>query len=228
MIYILWPTIRPYTFIKVYKIWIDRISNTKNLITHVCVNNQLDSDIVKSVLSDSDKVIILNSTRRGVCEPACLLSSSLNANGDDIIILASDDFTPPLNWDRYLINKLQGKTGGLILRDGYQLPDSSNMLYPCVTIPIMSYGCLLKLNKIIYHTAYFHMFSDVELYMNLKDLGLLIDDRMIDTTTFEHHHYAAGKRQSDQFDQSYNLRWKEDEITWNKRKLMPVEERIKI
>jgi hypothetical protein len=72
------------------------------------------------------------------------------------------------------------------------------------------------------------MFSDSELYFNLKDMGLLIDDRMTDETMFEHHHYAAGKRNADQADQAYNHKWKEDEITWNKRKNLPVEERIKV
>ena len=70
------------------------------------------------------------------------------------------------------------------------------------------------------------MFSDCELYNTSKELDLLIDDRMQDTTIFEHHHHASGKRRPDQFDQSYYNKWKEDEITWNKRKNMPVEERI--
>jgi hypothetical protein len=135
----------------------------------------------------------------------------------------------PQGWDTYLINKLNGKGDvGLMVRDGYQLPDSSNMLYPAITIPIMTYGCLKKLNMTIYHPAYNHMFSDCELYNNLKDLGLLYDDRKNDTTVFEHLHHAAGKRNADGADQAYNAKWKDDEITWNKRKLLPLEERIKV
>ena len=67
-----------------------------------------------------------------------------------------------------------------------------------------------------------------ELYNNLKDLGLLYDDRLNDETVFEHLHYAANKRRPDQADQAYNAKWGEDEITWNKRKLLPVEKRIEI
>lgn len=29
-------------------------------------------------------------------------------------------------------------------------------------------------------------------------------------------------------DRAYNAKWKDDEITWNQRKLMPVEKRIEI
>jgi hypothetical protein len=145
---------------------------------------------------------------------------------DDIVVFASDDFMAPQGWDTYLIDKLKERTSALFVRDGYQLPDSSNMLHPAITIPIMTYDCLLKINRAIYHPSYNHMFSDCELYLTLKDLGLLYDDRLNDETTFEHHHYAAGKRTADQADQAYNNKWKEDEITWNKRKDMSVEERI--
>lgn len=228
MIHILWATIRPQMFNVVYKMWLERSSN-KDIITHVAVNSQADANIVKQVLGKNDEVIIITSDRKGVCYPSYILSSKLEAKANDIVIFASDDFMAPQGWDTYLLNKFNGKEDvGLMVRDGYQLPDSSNMLHAAITIPIMTYGCLKKLNMTIYHPAYNHMFSDCELYNNLKDLSLLYDDRINDTTIFEHLHYAAGKRNADGADQAYNAKWKDDEITWNKRKLLPVEERIKI
>jgi hypothetical protein len=227
MIHILWATIRPQMFNVVYKMWLERSSN-KDIITHVAVNSQADANIVKQVLGKNDEVIIVTSDRKGVCYPSYMLSSRLEANQNDIVVFASDDFTPPNQWDIYLNSKLNNKQGALFVRDGYQAPDSSNMLHPCITIPIMTYGCLEKLNKVIYHPAYYHMFSDCELYLNLKDLGLLIDNRMTDTTIFEHHHWAGGKRSADQNDQNYNSKWAEDDIMWKKRNLMSVEERLKV
>ena len=70
------------------------------------------------------------------------------------------------------------------------------------------------------------MFSDCELYDNLKDLNLLYDDRMNDNTIFEHLHYAAGKRNADQADRAYNSKWSEDDLMWQKRKIMTIEERL--
>jgi len=228
MIYILWPTIRPKLFLKSHKVWIDRSNNSDIITTHVCVDNIKDSEIVKTGLFEKDKVIVFKSKNIGVCAPSYTLSSDLIAEDGDIIILASDYFIPPHDWPNILIEKLGGKEGCLMVNDGYQKPDSSNMQYPCVTIPIMTYSCLLKLNKIIYNPSYNHMFSDAELYMNLKDLNLLIDNRKVDETIFEHVHWVTGKRKADQADQSYNLKWKEDEMMWNSRKSLPVEKRIEV
>jgi hypothetical protein len=210
--------------------WMRRAENPENIQTYVAVNWEQHANELRDYLK-KNYLITLNTNRIGVCYPSYQLSSNLGVNmgqckDDDIVVFASDDFMAPQGWDTYLIDKLKGRTSALFVRDGYQLPDSSNMLHPAITIPIMTYDCLLKINRSIYHPSYNHMFSDCELYLTLKDLGLLYDDRLNDETTFEHHHYAAGKRQPDQADQAYNNKWKEDEITWNKRKDMSVEERI--
>jgi hypothetical protein len=230
MIHILWPTIRPYVFANSYKIWIEKSTN-KDITTHVCINDFFTNEekaIVRKAIGQTGKILEINQTRFGVCQKAYELSSKLEANDDDIVVFASDDFLPPNDWDNYIVNKLKDKQGCLMVRDGYQLPDSSNMLHPCITIPIMTYGCLKQLNKVIYHPAYYHMFSDCELYLNLKELGLLIDDRLTDMTVFEHHHYAAGKRNADQNDVNYNVKWIDDDKMWKKRSVMSVTERIKV
>jgi hypothetical protein len=210
--------------------WMRRAENPENIQTYVAVNWEQHANELRDYLK-KNYLITLNTNRIGVCYPSYQLSSNLGVNmgqckDDDIVVFASDDFMAPQGWDTYLIDKLKERTSALFVRDGYQLPDSSNMLHPAITIPIMTYDCLLKINRAIYHPSYNHMFSDCELYLTLKDLGLLYDDRLNDETTFEHHHYAAGKRTADQADQAYSNKWKEDEITWNKRKDMSVEERI--
>jgi hypothetical protein len=231
MIHILWCTLRPQQFKEMHAEWIKRADKPENIQTYVAVNWEQHSNELKEYLS-KNYLVTLNTNKIGVCYPSYQLSSALGikmgkCENQDIVIFASDDFMAPQSWDAYLISKFENKGDiGLMVRDGYQLPDSSNMLHPAITIPIMTYGCLLKLNRTIYHPAYNHMFSDCELYNNLKDLNLLFDDRINDDTTFEHLHYAAGKRQADGADQAYNGKWQEDEQTWNIRKLMPVEERL--
>jgi len=229
MIHLLWCTIRPEVFKQMHPYWIGRSTNSKNIKTHVAVNTDAHSSIIKEYFLSSNlenRIITVNTDKIGVCYPSYMLSSTTDGNEGDIVIFASDDFLPPQNWDQYLVSKLEGKNGGLIVRDGYQLPDSSNMQYPAITIPIMTWSCFEKLNKTIYNPVYTHMYSDCELYLNLRDLDLLIDDRMTDSTIFEHLHHAAGKRRADQLDVQYHAKWKEDETTWNIRRNMNVLERI--
>lgn len=233
MIHILWCTLRPDAFLNMHKEWINRSDNPSNIKTYVAVNWKDHAEKLKTYMKDG-YLLTLNTNKIGVCYPSYQLSSRLgndmgSCEKSDIVVFASDDFLPPHNWDTYLVNKLLNKGDvGLMVRDGYQLPDSSNMLHPAITIPIMTYGCLLELNRLIFNPSYHHMFSDCELYDNLKDLGLLYDDRINDDTVFEHIHHASGKRPSDDADKAYYSKWKEDEITWNIRKKMTVWDRIKL
>jgi hypothetical protein len=229
MIHLLWCTIRPEVFKQMHPYWIGRSTNTKNIKTHIAVNVEQHSDYIKEYFKSNSldyRIMTVKTDKIGVCYPSYQLSSTTEGQTGDIVVFASDDFLPPQNWDQYLISKLEGKEGGLMVRDGYQLPDSSNMQYPAITIPIMTWGCFEKLNKTIYSPVYTHMYSDCELYINLKDTGMLIDDRINDPTIFEHLHHAAGKRKADQLDVQYHVKWQEDELTWNNRKNMPVLERI--
>lgn len=233
MIHILWCTLRPVQFKHAHSEWIRRAENPDSIQTYVAVNWKEHADELREYLG-RNYLITLNTDRIGVCYPSYQLSSNLGikmgkCEDSDIVIFASDDFLPPQGWDTYLKKKLEGMGDvSLMVRDGYQLPDSSNMLHAAITIPIMTYGCLKKLNMVIYHPSYSHMFSDCELYNNLKDLGLLYDDRLNDETVFEHLHYAAGKRNADQADRAYNAKWAEDDKTWQKRRLMSVEKRLEI
>jgi len=225
MIHILWCTIRPQQFMHFHKVWMERSENKDNIKTHVAVNWQQHKDELKDYPVD---VMVIETKTIGVCYPSYQLSSNLECEKDsDIVVFASDDFLPPEKWDTYLINKLNGIDGSLFVPDGYQLEDSSNMIDPCITIPLMTYGCLKKLNKVIYHPVYNHMFSDNELHLNCKELGMLINCYH-DGIQFLHVHHSAGLRQTDQADAHYHSKWQVDQQMWNKRKLMKLEERLKV
>lgn len=225
MIYILWCTIRPEQFKNFHKIWIERAVDKENIKTIVGVNWEEH----RKLLNDYPvEVTVIETDRIGVCYPSYVLSSNLNCQKDsDIVVFASDDFLPPHNWDEYLKNKFDGIDGCLFVPDGYQLEDSSNMIDPCITIPLMTYGCLIKLNKVIYHPAYNHMFSDNELYLNCKEMGMLINGYH-DGIEFLHVHHSAGLRQVDNADRHYHAKWVSDQNTWNERKNMKLEERLKV
>lgn len=228
MIHILWCTIRVNLFKSSHKIWMEQ-SGKKDIKTHVLVSTENEKKILNDYFTENNfdnEILVFNPPYTGVCLPSYKLSSTFNYSDNDIIVFASDDFLPPKSWDKYLRDKFT--SGVLFVRDGYQKPDSSNMLHPAITIPIMTGDALKKMNNVIYHPSYHHMFSDCELYLTAKDLNILIDDRINDETTFTHHHYAYGKRNADNFDRLYNIRWKDDEQNWNIRKKLPVEKRIEV
>lgn len=225
MIRLLWATIRPYTFIHTYSIWKNRMTSNE-MTTYVAVNTEEDAKIVKDVLAENDKVIVVKTDKKGVCYPCYMLSSQLEADNSDVVVFASDDYIPPTGWDSYLIEKLKDREGGLLINDGYQALDFSNMADPIIGLPVMTHGCLLKLNRIIYNPVYSHLCSDAELFLNLKEMNLLIDERSKDNVIFEHLHWSAGKRQPDVNDQSYYNNFEMDKKTWDIRKMMPLKDRL--
>ena len=231
-IHLLWCTIRTGNFPNVHKFWFDRIKDKSLVKTHVLVSTENESNFLKKYfdsINHDNRIVVYQPPYPGVCLPSYKLSSTLEAQDNDIVIFGSDDFTPPQDWDVYLIEKLKNKTGALLVNDGYQAIDFSNMADPVFSIPVMTYDCLLKNNKVIYNPAYTHLCSDAELFLNLKEMNMVIDDRINDTSfVFEHHHWSSGKRKADQNDQSYYSNFEKDKKTWEIRKKLTLKERLKV
>jgi len=224
MIHLLWPTIRPTTFKRIHSEWMRKCDYPPQVITKVAVNTEEDAAEL-----DDYNVMIVAPKHVGVVYPAYKLTSTLEADDNDIIVLASDDFHPPKGWDSYIADQFEDFDGCLFVRDGYQTPDPKDWPgTPAITIPIMTYSCLKKLNLAIYHPAYRHMASDVELYLNVKELGMLKDNRIKDKVTFEHHHYVTEKREMDHWDEKYEAHHSADRDLFEKRKEMSLERRLEI
>jgi hypothetical protein len=83
------------------------------------------------------------------------------------------------------------------------------------------------MNKIIYHPYYNHLCSDAELYLNAKELNLIIDERKDDKDyIFQHFHWSNGKRNADINDKNYYSQFESDKQKWEKRKKMSLNERL--
>jgi len=207
----------------------DKSSKNETIKTYVCVNTQTQKDSILKSLPSLDVVITDKPDRIGVAYPSYYLSSRVEGNSDDVVIFASDDFLPPNNWDKYISEKLKGREGCLMVNDGYQALDFSNMAEPVFSIPIMTYSALLKMNKIIYNPVYNHLCSDAEHYLNAEQLKLIIDERLQDKDfVFEHFHWSNGKRNPDQNDQNYYSKFENDKHKWEIRRKLSLNERLQV
>lgn len=218
-IILLWATIRPEMFKKTHSVWMENSSGNNAIITRVAVDTQKQANELNGY-----DVIFTNNTVPGVCYPCYCLSSTLKTNTQDIVIYASDDFFPPKNWDEFVIAQFAGKSESvLVVNDGIQK-------YPnnVITIPIMNYGALKKLNHTIYHPAYTHMHCDVELFDLCNRMGILNDIRNTNPTIFEHRHHVNKKRKLDVHDTNLNSTYATGLEQYNTRKNKSISELISV
>ena len=206
-------------------------SDKSSVKTYVLVSTEAEREFLDAYFTRNSleyTLTVYQPPYKGVCLPSYKLSSTLKADPEDIVVFGSDDFTPPENWDVYVVASLPQK-GALMVNDGYQKLDFSNMEHPVFSIPIMTYSCLVDNNLVIYHPQYTHLYSDAELYKNLYEMGLVVDNREKDKDyIFVHHHWSNGRRQGDSNDQSYYNNMSRDKETWIRRSSMPLEERLKV
>jgi hypothetical protein len=143
-------------------------------------------------------------------------------NYNDIFFVMSDDFFPPKDWDSILIEQFKNHDGALLVNDGYS--NQNNIL----SIPIMTWSCLKRLDTIVYHPVYNHMFSDNELFDILKEKNLIkkTDANII----FEHRHWITKKRIKDDNDDKLASQdiFEADRELYLKRKSLRLSEKLKV
>lgn len=220
-VHILWATLRPEIFNKTCQSWLDQASGETDIQFHILVETQADKDKITAVSSTS--VMVHKSDRSGVAGPSHILSSNLwGLNPTDLIIFASDDFFPQYYWDILLEEQFEDFDGVLQIND--KLGKQGKNI---VSIPIMTYKALCKLNKVIYHPAYTHAWSDNELHDNALELGILKDISISNPEIYiEHRHFSQGKRGKDTFDTENEKSAPADAKLYQQRKKLPLIERL--
>jgi len=219
--------------VETYNHWIENHTSSQKFKTNVAVNtldqkNQVCDLIGDDMRSSSGQSTLgsfdvhVSGDKKGVTNACHFLTNLETVDGpnSDIVILASDDFYVPKGWDKWIVSALTKSVEALRVNDGYTPLDN-------ITIPIMTMGCLKKINRMLYHTSYHHSYSDTELFYNLKQLGYLTD-LWNSSPMFEHKNWANNKRPMDSIDKALRGEILEaDSNNYNKRMAMPVKERIK-
>jgi hypothetical protein len=217
-------------FLENVKNWVERAAFPERIGIRVAVNTPQQRDEIGFWSQDTPSrwgwnvprlyEILVTGDKPGVCGPCYELTRTLDGLPGDLVVLASDDFIPPENWDAWVYSQLNSFHGCVLVNDG-------NDKRACVTLPLMDFACLRSLNKIIYHPTYIHLYSDNELFDVLMELKLLRDERD-SGPIFEHHHWLHEKRAKDSVDElvfSFNKR---DYDLYNSRKSLPLSEKLTI
>jgi len=219
-----WATIRPKMFTRTYKQW--KLKADGDFITNAGVNNQEQADEIRALNPDDPNlnVFVLGEDTKGVPTANYKLLGSFDFQDDDIIIIGADDFDCPKHWDSILYDCFKKFDGSIIFNDGN--PDRYKAI---VTIPVLTGRLLKKMNGIVYHPAYKHNWADQEYYINVVELGEVVDLRYAKPEIiFEHRHWLFNKRQRDVVDTFAITKEREDHNTWERRKNLPIEERLKV
>ena len=223
--YILWATVRPAWCANRLRIagnsWLKTANKPKRVNVKVAVSFPEHEKELKTLLKDTAEIIMVGENRPGVTYPFYQLTSELHAADDSIVILASDDIMAIPYWDAWVSHHFDEFDGCLLVNDGYQSGS-------CVTLPILTFSCLLKLNRILYHPAYYRAFSDSELYDVLEEMKLLKNLRLENQPTFEHIHWAGAKRGPDEWDKRVVNFFAADKETYERRKRMSLLEKLKV
>ena len=114
MIHLLWPTIRPDMMQSTYQCWLNN-ADDKNIKLMVAVNTEEQ----KNEIRIKGATILVSGDVKGVTHACKMLSDAVQADPNDIIILASDDFYAPLHWDIWVKEVLRDKCAAVHVHDGY-------------------------------------------------------------------------------------------------------------
>jgi len=126
----------------------------------------------------------------------------------DLLIVVSDDFDCPANWDRLLYAYLHDKQDFIVkVDDGIQKF--------IITIPIMDRTYYNRFGY-MYFPGYSHMFCDSE----LSSVAYMLDRCIKLDLMFKHNHYIVGGAQRDEIYEKNDKTWKQGENLFHQRKLI--------
>lgn len=218
MIRILWPTIRPKMMKETYAWWLAHAKNPDDVCIKIAVNTPEE----REQLSEFEDVMVVGTEQRGSCFAVQKLTSAISGDPRDIVILCSDDFYAPQDWDVRLHKEFEDFNGALLVYDGIQMGD-------CMTIPILRYSCLTqKLNRILNHPSYRCFRADRELYTNLNELKLIKNLRHDKAFRFEHRHWSTEQRKKDENDEYGLSVWELDNLVYQGRMVRSLQDRLRL
>jgi hypothetical protein len=197
---------RPEMAISVAEKWIENSSKEIKLEYILSIDTDEPKLEKYKELFSSDRYVILENNNKTAIEA---INNAAIKTKNNLIIVVSDDFDCFPNWDKWLIEKLEGKKDFIVkTTDGIQ--------EYLITLPIMDREYYNRFGY-IYYPEYKHMFCDTEMTDVGTLLGKVIDLRDQDHK-FIHKHYTAGFMEKDEINEKNDSTWNQGEQLYYSRK----------
>ncbi len=159
--------------------WAEKTSGKHEIEYLLSIDQDDKSDYPDSVNWKQDYIkskVIKNLTSTSVAA----INNAASVSTGDIIVVMSDDFDCPNNWDDLIVHATKGKSDWILkTQDGTQ---------PwIITLPIMDRTYYNRFGY-VYRPAFEHMFCDCELTHEADILKRKLTTDLI----FKHNHYSVG------------------------------------
>lgn len=175
-----------------YHTWIDKASG-KYEIEHIMSIDEDDNTHPPYLYYFRN---ILVSKNRSAVDA---INAAAKKSTGDILIVVSDDFDCPYNWDELIVKEIEGKTDWILkTQDGIQ--------EWIITMPIMDRVYYNRFGY-IYHPDYLHMFCDTE----ITCVADLTDRKIESKLLFPHNHYTTGRFKKDSVSEKADKTWAQGE-----------------
>lgn len=209
-------TRRSWTISHVVGEWLKNAVSPESVEVVICV----DSDDLLSVKkaqtvieSRKDCSLVIQEKSPFNCVKAWNLAATQSKG--EVLIMISDDFVPPKNWDKDLLDLKPGWTQGEFV---VRVNDCNNSTQDKpFTLPILTRSRYERFGYVFW-PEYESMFSDTEFGERAEIDGVVINAK---TLLFEHMHHTCLKRNEDDVDRQHSSdeRWARGKAVYTRRKM---------
>jgi hypothetical protein len=166
---------RPHQSFKCSQLWYDHFSKENDFEYILSLDDDDPSKYKDFPIPNFKKIINKN---RSLVDA---VNKAANICDGDILIVVSDDFECPQNWDKSIIEAVMANDNFvLMINDGYKHLN-------IISLPILSRKFYEKYGY-VYYEEYFSIYADADLYERAK-----MDDKIIEVRhlLFKHNHYTV-------------------------------------
>lgn len=187
---------RPQQAEATIKKWLGSASN-KSQIEYILSVDKTDHDLqLYRTIGKRNGTYVLTSKNKSAIEA---INNAAKVSTANIIVVVSDDFNCPDNWDEKLLKEVEGK-------EDFFLKTKDGIQDFIITLPILDRKCYERFGY-IYQPDFRHLWVDTE----MAAVGHMTGRTIYSDLFFEHCHYSVNKSKKD----SINLK---NDRTWNQGK----------